>query len=1133
MDTPLKVSLLGRVEINHNNQVLPGLATRKAEALLFYLICNPTPQPREVLADLFFQADEPSQARRNLTYNLYRLRQPLDDYIVATRQTLAFNHDADYWLDVSALDQAVKIDSNASLDQTEIEQLATGLSLYQGDFLAGFYLPDAPDFEDWVSVERERLVQQTVDGYHRLIRAHSDLGNYPAGIEAAKSLIALDPLDEEANTQAMRLMALNGQRGAAIAQYEALQKKFDTELGATPSEATTALYEQIQEGAVAKSASLVPTATAMPTVVATPTEVLPPPHIEIPPPPKPERPPLLGEFVGRGQELTYFTNRLNQDNLAVISGMAGVGKTALAITLAEVWQTQQLSSALPDQARIIDTAGMELEQLTQQAHSRLFWHRFYEGEGLLSIMWKLAGFLAWNNRPELWQMLQTTQQTGGQLPPPSSMFDYVLELLRGQGYLLCLDDVHWIDDDPLLRQYFNRLEDLITGGEIGLIITSRQVPDYFDFTIFDPLSGLSQDDVKQITIKRRLILEPDLIEMLHIHTEGNAQLLNLAITVLENSGDYRTELEYLSEADNIERYLIREIDDELSGREQEIMVAVAVLLGYPGSRDAIETIIGRRRTRRMLRELADRHLLVRHRGEDEDTYSAHAILRAFYYDQPSKRELRQMHRLAGEYYELDGQEILRAATHYLRAEEQERSAALITVDVNIQVNQGQISGLQSLLKQFVQHQLQPLTWAKINIALGRVSTYTYRRVVDGNIYLAEQYYQTALDTINGLPNADEHPMLVASIYYGLGLLYHNQSPQKALTYLEQGLPLITVDDSPEVAGRFHGLMGELYHMIGQPDTAIDLLQQALDLLPPDSQYTRLNIFIPLIVCYFDQGDIVTGRERAYEALAIAQHLNATVQLAKIVNDIAVFDHIAGDLVTAQQGYEKAITLARQIGAIRDLARNLRNLAELHLYLGDVAQAQTYAQESLQLGQDSHLNEITVSGLTVLAAIYRQQNRYNEIESLLMEAETLANQANLQYRMPEIYIERARLHIYEGNGEDSLHWAKKALALAKQLSQPWNEGLSYQVQGEAYLIAKQPDSANDALARSLTLLVDDPYEAASTKLIWGQALVDGVDVAQGLTLLEEAKAIFASLSARSKLKAVNVVIASVSGEAHNR
>ena len=87
---------------------------------------------------------------------------------------------------------------------------------------------------------------------------------------------------------------------------------------------------------------------------------------EIPPPPPPMKPPVAKDFVGREAELAYFGRMVAESNLAIVAGMPGVGKTAVA-------------------AQVAMMAG---------SPQRTFWHGFHSGEGVDVLIWKIAGFLA-------------------------------------------------------------------------------------------------------------------------------------------------------------------------------------------------------------------------------------------------------------------------------------------------------------------------------------------------------------------------------------------------------------------------------------------------------------------------------------------------------------------------------------------------------------------------------------------------------------------------------------------------------------------------------------------------------------------------------------------------------------------
>jgi hypothetical protein len=94
------------------------------------------------------------------------------------------------------------------------------------------------------------------------------------------------------------------------------------------------------------------------------------------------------------------------------------------------------------------------------------------------------------------------------------------------------------------------------------------------------------------------------------------------------------------------------------------MVAIAILLGYPGSPQAVEAIIKMAQAKRVLLGLSQRHLLNAYPYDSERRYRAHAILQAFYYELPSHRKRQELHRQAGEYYEREEADPLLAARHF-------------------------------------------------------------------------------------------------------------------------------------------------------------------------------------------------------------------------------------------------------------------------------------------------------------------------------------------------------------------------------------------------------------------------------------------------------------------------------------
>jgi tetratricopeptide (TPR) repeat protein len=74
----------------------------------------------------------------------------------------------------------------------------------------------------------------------------------------ARRWLELDPLNEAAHREVMRLYALAGDRSAAIRQYHEAVQLLDRELGVAPLDETVALYEAIKVGKTPSDERVVP-----------------------------------------------------------------------------------------------------------------------------------------------------------------------------------------------------------------------------------------------------------------------------------------------------------------------------------------------------------------------------------------------------------------------------------------------------------------------------------------------------------------------------------------------------------------------------------------------------------------------------------------------------------------------------------------------------------------------------------------------------------------------------------------------------------------------------------------------------------------------------------------------------------
>ncbi len=318
----LRLRFLGGISVEQGDKQRSDQLPGKALALLCYLAVTGEAQTREVLAGLFWSDFPERRARSNLRDTLTALRRtPLAPFVVSGRRMVSFNQDLPYWLDTAEFQKGVEQGLGGISDGPSVLETAT--ELYGGEFMAGFHVPKAALFEEWVTVQRQHFHLLAVEALQKLVDFHLDAASYEAGIQHACRLLNLDPWREQNHRNVMLLRLLTGEHSASLAQYEACRQILADELGVAPTSETQTLYQnirkQIDDHSNVERLHLVP---------------------DVPSPSGPFPHNITGQvtpFIGREREHRAIDNVLNDRNarLVTIFGAGGSGKTRLAIALGE------------------------------------------------------------------------------------------------------------------------------------------------------------------------------------------------------------------------------------------------------------------------------------------------------------------------------------------------------------------------------------------------------------------------------------------------------------------------------------------------------------------------------------------------------------------------------------------------------------------------------------------------------------------------------------------------------------------------------------------------------------------------------------------------------------------------------
>lgn len=269
------VRLLGRFEVTVDGAPVPAArwSRRHAASLVKVLALAPGLRlHREQVIDLVWPEDMAAEALPKLHKAAHFARRAIDvpGAVVLRGEQVLLCPEADVTVDVVQFEELAR----RAIAEGDAAVARQALTVHGGELLP------LDRYEPWAQERREQVRLRLLE----LLRLDG----------AWEALVELDETDEVAHLALMRRHIANGDRHAALRQFERLARALRRELGVGPSRAASALRDQLVGDAA----------------------------------PRPQR------LLGRDRELALVTRVLREatagrGRTVIVEGVAGIGKTAL------------------------------------------------------------------------------------------------------------------------------------------------------------------------------------------------------------------------------------------------------------------------------------------------------------------------------------------------------------------------------------------------------------------------------------------------------------------------------------------------------------------------------------------------------------------------------------------------------------------------------------------------------------------------------------------------------------------------------------------------------------------------------------------------------------------------------------
>jgi DNA-binding SARP family transcriptional activator len=346
----MQVRLLGPVDVVVDGQPRPVHGLRRKAVLATLALQHGDLVSIDQLIDVVWGEAAPATARNTLQSHVSYLRTVLGGKPAIRAQPPGYVLDLPDGTDVLRVRQLILLAGQAAAPAEQARQLAAALGLWRGQPLAD--VEGVP----WLDGQAERLNMLRVDVVRALSDARLAAGEHRELIPSLEPLAAERPLDEQVQAQLMLALYRSGRQADALAVYQRTRRALADQLGVDPGPSLRDLEVAIlrQDPALDVTAELTRTGRG--------TAAVPVPA-QLPPGPP---------FAGRRDELASLDALLPAPAetpeggaggaaISVLSGTAGVGKTALAVHWA--WR---VSARFPDgqlfaSLRGFDPAGAALD----------------------------------------------------------------------------------------------------------------------------------------------------------------------------------------------------------------------------------------------------------------------------------------------------------------------------------------------------------------------------------------------------------------------------------------------------------------------------------------------------------------------------------------------------------------------------------------------------------------------------------------------------------------------------------------------------------------------------------------------------------------------------------------------------
>jgi len=319
----------------------------------------------------------------------------------------------------------------------------------------------------------------------------------------------------------------------------------------------------------------------------------------------------------------------------------------------------------------------------------------------------------------------------------------------------------------------------------------------------------------------------------------------------------------------------------------------------------------------------------------------------------------------------------------------------------------------------------------------------FEEIKKGNMGVADEFFNTLWLNGTTMPKAEAkelvgnvydwakansqkyHDFFAVATFTASWICYHTEKFDESIQYALEAQKVFEERNDEEGIAASHCMVGSAYRSMGDLEISLKYFLESAGAL---SKSKRFKLFD--IVNLYQLGEIYNATNQPDKALPLFEQglelenkFHFGFMTARFTNSIAGVYMKQKKYALALEYYQRSIDITDNSTELSLKARSLTDIGDYYCFMGDYAQAIRYNEEALAYRRQMNIFNGAITNMMNMGDIYRKQGRLQDAIAILEDALKQAEQLKVMLKVYQLHLTLSDIYLGMGDMPKSMYHYK--------------------------------------------------------------------------------------------------------------